>query len=125
MIKSIKNIIEEINKNDKIKCIILTGNGKAFCAGVDLKSSQDIFKDDFVTGPEFDLVNLFRKTSIPIIAAINGPCITGGFELALACDILICSEEAFFQDTHSKWGILFYKKKGLCLLGESHKNFLD
>ncbi len=88
------------------RVIILTGAGKAFCAGFDLKElgSQDAAS----TADEAD--NVVARAMLdfngPIIGAINGHCITGGFEMALACDILIASEHARFADTHARVGML-------------------
>jgi enoyl-CoA hydratase len=56
-------------------------------------------------GPENSMWQL-RQTKVPVIAAVAGPCITGGMELALNCDIIIASPSAFFQDTHARYGIV-------------------
>ncbi len=89
--------------DDGVKVIVLTGNGKAFCAGVDLKelsNSPDILNDDR------EFLNVFLHRKKPLIGAINGFCMTGGLELALACDFLYASENAVFADTHTKVGLL-------------------
>lgn len=89
-----------------IRVIILTGAGKAFCAGFDLKELGS--SDATNTAEEADNVVARAMASFdgPIIGAINGHCITGGFEMALACDILIASENARFADTHARVGML-------------------
>ncbi|NJR42375.1 MAG: enoyl-CoA hydratase/isomerase family protein [Akkermansiaceae bacterium] len=56
-------------------------------------------------GPQNSLWQL-RHCKFPVIAAVAGPCITGGFELALNCDFIIASRSAFFQDTHARYGIV-------------------
>jgi enoyl-CoA hydratase len=98
------NYLEEISNNDAIKAAILTGNGKSFCAGLDLTviESENLF-DPRNDGK--DLPDLFENCKKPIIGAINGHAITGGFEIALNCDFLIASENASFADTHAKVGI--------------------
>lgn len=116
--------------------IVLTGAGRAFCAGLDLKELASQPADDTaraVSGT--DLVAAMEQCGKPIIGAINGFAITGGFELALACDILVASTEAKFADTHARVGIMpgwglsqklsrligIYRAKELSLTG----NFLD
>jgi enoyl-CoA hydratase/carnithine racemase len=89
-----------------IRVMILTGNGKAFCAGFDLKelgSGQTENTAEEVNNAVADAMAAFDG---PIIGAINGHCITGGFEMALACDVLIASENARFADTHARVGML-------------------
>jgi enoyl-CoA hydratase len=89
--------------------VILTGAGRAFSAGLDLKelggetsSSPDV-TEAVATG---DLIETMSRCDRPIIGAINGVAVTGGFELALACDVLIASTEARFADTHARVGIM-------------------
>jgi len=98
------NSLEKISEDDSIKAAILTGNGKSFCAGLDLSviESENLF-DPRNDGQ--DLPDLFENCKKPIIGAINGHAITGGFEIALNCDFLIASENACFADTHAKVGI--------------------
>jgi enoyl-CoA hydratase len=89
-----------------VRVIILTGAGKAFCAGFDLK---ELGASDAVTAAEEAdnvIARAMKAFDGPIIGAINGHCITGGFEMALACDMLIASENARFADTHARVGML-------------------
>ena len=98
------NCIDEAATNDDIKVAILTGNGKSFCSGIDLAViTTDNLRDPRGDGKDFlDVIGACKK---PIIGAINGHAITGGFEIALNCDFLIASERAIFIDSHSKLGI--------------------
>ena len=90
-----------------IGVVILTGAGRAFSAGVDLKELggerptglMDEKSDD-------DIVGAMAATPQPIIGAVNGVAVTGGFEISLACDLLIASRAARFADTHARVGIL-------------------
>jgi enoyl-CoA hydratase len=91
-----------------VDVVILTGSDPAFCAGLDLR---ELGKDasNLVGGADDAAVSPFAalwKMSKPVIGAINGPCVTGGFELALACDFLIASERAAFADTHARVGVM-------------------
>lgn len=80
---------------------MITGAGRAFCSGLDLK----VF-----TAPDADrstvsaLIHRFGRITKPLIGAVNGPAVTGGFELALGCDFLIGSHHAMFADTHATIG---------------------
>ncbi len=98
------NHIEEVTNNDSIRVAVLTGNGKSFCSGVDLEAvkTENLFDP---RGDGTDLPDLFAACDKPIIAAVNGNAITGGFEMALNCDFMIASEKAAFADTHVKVGI--------------------
>jgi enoyl-CoA hydratase len=95
--------------DDETGVIILTGAGRAFCAGLDLKelggerSTTAGIGDAVATG---DLIDTIVACDRPVIGAINGVAVTGGFELALACDVLIASSEARFADTHARVGIM-------------------
>ncbi|MDY6852009.1 MAG: enoyl-CoA hydratase [Thermodesulfobacteriota bacterium] len=105
---SLNQTFEELNGDPETKAVILTGAGRAFCAGVDLKelSGAASFGDAEEGLPGEKMAQLLDQFDRPIIGAINGVAITGGFELALACDILIASSEARFADTHGRVGLL-------------------
>lgn len=103
---AIADTFEKLEADPAVRVVILTGAGKAFCAGLDLKElgqGRDTVQGSVETK---DPVSSIARFSGPIIGAINGVAITGGFELALACDVLICSSEARFADTHGRVGIL-------------------
>ena len=98
------NYLDEVSNNDKIRVAVITGNGKSFCAGLDLS----VIKTENLFDPRSDgkdLQDVFKNCEKPIIGAINGHAITGGFEIALNCDFLMASERASFADTHAKVGI--------------------
>ncbi|MGH7802818.1 MAG: enoyl-CoA hydratase [Candidatus Binatia bacterium] len=91
----------------EVGIVILTGAGRAFSAGVDLKELggerptglMDEKSDD-------DIVGAMTATPQPILGAVNGVAVTGGFEIALACDLLFAARVARFADTHARVGIL-------------------
>tara|TARA_R110002049_G_scaffold12576_8_gene56174 strand:- start:7127 stop:7897 length:771 start_codon:yes stop_codon:yes gene_type:complete len=89
-----------------IRVVILTGNGKAFCAGFDLKELGSSTAQNSAEEADNVVARAMEAFDGPIIGAINGHCITGGFEMALACDMLIAAESARFADTHARVGML-------------------
>jgi len=136
---ALQTAIGEMDADPEVKVIVLTGAGdRAFTAGLDLK---ELSTDPLgmgaanATDPVQNPARAVLSCTKPIIGAINGVAITGGFEVALACDVLICSTNARFADTHARvgitpgWGLSQklsrcigpYRAKELSLTG----NFLD
>ncbi len=128
-----------LDADDEVSVVILTGAGtRAFTAGLDLKelgSEPGAMGAANAEGADENPVKAIELCRKPVIGAINGVAITGGFEVALACDVLIASENARFADTHARVGIMpgwglsqklsrligLYRAKELSLTG----NFLD
>ena len=98
--------IKELQTNDEVRVLVLTGSGRAFCAGLDLKELGGGKSDNAEAVSDTNLIKAFRDLGKPVIGAINGFAITGGFELALMCDFMIASEQAKFADTHCRVGIV-------------------
>lgn len=103
----------EFDEDDDARVAVITGAGnQAFCAGADLKTytlafaqtSAPEFRKKYTNGPGFGGITRNLDIDKPIIAAVNGFAISGGFELALACDIRFCSENAEFALQDAKWG---------------------
>jgi enoyl-CoA hydratase len=103
---AIAETFEALEADSDVRVVILTGAGKAFCAGLDLKELGSDTGGINATIGDKDPVTSIGRFSGPVIGAINGVAITGGFELAIACDVLVCSETARFADTHARVGIL-------------------
>ena len=99
-------VFEECQRDESIRVVIVTGNGKAFCAGFDLKELSDPNAGSADQTSDNTIARAMEAFDGPIIGAINGHAVTGGFELALACDVIIASEHARFADTHARVGIL-------------------
>ena len=91
-----------------VRVLVLTGAGPAFCAGLDLKELGAGASGNVLELENLDLnpVAALARFPGPVIGAINGVAITGGFELALACDVLIASDKARFADTHARVGVI-------------------
>ena len=99
-------VFGDICADASIRVVILTGAGAAFCAGFDLKELGSGNSENAAEEVGNELAEAMEAFDGPIIGAINGHAVTGGFEMALACDVLIASENARFADTHARVGIL-------------------
>jgi len=104
--EAIPATIAQLDADPAVRAIILTGTDPAFCAGLDLKAmggsrpAAPIDAKGPLSRPPFG------SRTTPLIGAVNGPAITGGFELALNCDFLIASPNARFADTHARVGVM-------------------
>ena len=132
----LQNELDACEKNPEVRAIVLTGSGKAFCAGQDLKE---------VTSPELNpgfkkileehynpIISRIRNIEKPIIGAINGVAAGAGANIALACDVVVASENASFIQAFSKIGLVpdsagtfflprligFQKASALMMLGD-------
>ena len=109
MAMDLQSKLEICKDNDKIRCIILTGHGKAFCAGQDLKEAID------PDGPEIEnivnehynpIIKQIREIEKPVLAAVNGVAAGAGANLALACDLVVATKSASFIQAFSKIGLI-------------------
>jgi enoyl-CoA hydratase len=103
---AIATTFRRLQTEGAVRVVVLTGAGRAFCAGWDLKELSSGDATDTREAAASDMQDAIAAFEGPIIGAVNGHAITGGFELALACDLLIASTEARFADTHARVGIL-------------------
>jgi enoyl-CoA hydratase len=102
---ALRSTMADMDGREDVSVIVLTGTDPAFCAGVDLKEISSSPRQ-FVPGTSAEPGRPWARTVKPVIGAINGAAITGGFEVALQCDFLVASERAAFADTHARVGIL-------------------
>ena len=108
----LQRVLASLESDPEVDVLILTGAGeRAFSAGLDLKElsgqTEGSAKDDARVAEHGEsLVQRIESFPRPVIGAINGFAITGGFELALACDVLIGSTNARFADTHARVGVM-------------------
>jgi enoyl-CoA hydratase len=92
--------VDAIGACQDAAAIVLTGTDPAFCAGLDLR---ELGVEHLSELPQF--IAAAATSRVPIVAAVNGPAVTGGLELALACDFIVASDRARFADTHLRVGV--------------------
>lgn len=109
MAMEVQQTLDEYNSNPDIRCVVITGAGKAFCAGQDLKEVTDpngprlthIVRDHY--NP---IIEKIRNLDKPVVAAVNGVAAGAGANIALACDVVIARESASFIQAFSKIGLI-------------------
>jgi enoyl-CoA hydratase len=101
--RALSEQLRRFGEDDAIRVAILTGSDPAFCAGLDLK---DFSAAGSPRAEVAALIDSIPQLGKPVIAAVNGPAITGGLEMAMGCDFIIASDRARFGDTHVKIGAL-------------------
>ncbi|HVE93863.1 MAG TPA: enoyl-CoA hydratase [Acidimicrobiales bacterium] len=108
LLRALPLAMTRADEDDSVRVIVLTGADPAFCAGLDLRelgSTGDNLRGG-ATPSERGLAVPWPSISKPVIGAVNGAAVTGGFELALQCDFLVASERARFGDTHARVGLV-------------------
>ncbi|HEY4612401.1 MAG TPA: enoyl-CoA hydratase-related protein [Bacteroidota bacterium] len=94
LMEELADALEALDKDDEVRCVILTGNEKAFAAGADIKEMADASAVTMYLEDRFARWDRIRKIKKPIIAAVSGFALGGGCELSMTCDIIIASETA-------------------------------
>jgi len=107
-VEGLREVVEYAKKNKSVRVIVLTGEGKAFCAGADIKMFSE--SSHFVARSTIEelgkVLEEMEDLEVPVIAAINGFALGGGCEIAMACDIVIASEKASFGQPEINLGII-------------------
>lgn len=135
MALALQDELKNAAENQEVRCVVLTGEGKAFCAGQDLQEATD------PNGPELSkivtehynpIVEQIRNLEKPVVAAVNGVAAGAGANIALACDVVVATESASFIQAFSKIGLIpdsggtytlprligFQKASALMMLGD-------
>lgn len=138
MHRELREALKEVRTNDDIRCLLITGNGRAFCAGQDLGDravASDVEAPDLGDSVEKNynpLIRAITSLELPVICAVNGVAAGAGSSLALACDIVLAARSASFIQAFCKIGVIpdsgstwilprlvgMARAKGLALLGD-------
>ena len=106
LMQELRDTLKQLDANDAVRVIIITGNEQAFAAGADIKQMADKTAIDMLLIDQFSTWDQIRKTRKPIIAAVSGFALGGGCELAMTCDMIIASESARFGQPEIKIGVM-------------------
>jgi enoyl-CoA hydratase len=103
-------VMQELRDDPEAQVVIITGAGRAFCAGLDLRELGEDAKTErgalVRDGTNVSFISVIEDMNVPVIAAVNGFAVTGGFEMVLACDMIVAAEDAQFADTHARVGVM-------------------
>lgn len=111
IVQGLEHALALAEHDDAVRAVVLTGNGRAFCAGADLKYVRETTAGDEGAVAVFlnsvlSVMSRLEKFPKPVIAAINGMALAGGLELVLCCDLVIAARSARIGDAHANFGLL-------------------
>jgi enoyl-CoA hydratase len=106
LMEELRDTLQLLDKNEKVRVIIVTGNEQAFAAGADIKQMADKTSTEMLLIDQFSTWDQIRKTKKPLIAAVSGFALGGGCELAMTCDMIVASETAKFGQPEIKIGTM-------------------
>jgi enoyl-CoA hydratase len=102
--EALRHHLDALASDASVGCVVLAGAGRSFCAGHDLEAIAGGHRAE--AHFEAATIDALEALPNPTIARIHGHCLTGGLELALGCDLLLCSASAVLGDTHGQWGLV-------------------
>ncbi|WP_124728116.1 enoyl-CoA hydratase-related protein [Staphylospora marina] len=106
LVRELADVMEEMDRDDEIRVIVLTGNEKAFAAGADIQEMAETTPVQFVVKQFFADWERIRRIAKPIIASVSGYALGGGNELAMCCDMIVASETARFGQPEINLGVI-------------------
>jgi enoyl-CoA hydratase len=106
LMAEIRDALKQLDADDAVRVIVISGNEKAFAAGADIKQMANKSAIDMYNIDQFSTWDTIKKTKKPIIAAVSGFALGGGCELAMLCDMIVASETARFGQPEIKLGIM-------------------
>ncbi len=106
LMHELTDALAAFDADEAISAIVITGNARVFAAGADIKEMSEATPVDMLTSGYIDLFDRIRQVSKPIIAAVSGYALGGGFELAMTCDMIVASESAQFGQPEINLGII-------------------
>lgn len=111
VLKGIESALDMATSENGVRAVVITGTGRSFCAGADLKYVQSQTSDGAVGANQFlnavlATMNRLANFPMPVIAAVNGMALAGGLELVLCCDLVIAARSAKLGDAHANYGLL-------------------
>ena len=106
LMQDVKNALIQLDADNEVRAIIITGNERAFAAGADIKQMSGKGAIDMLKIDQFSTWDQIRKTKKPIIAAVSGLALGGGCELCMVCDMIIASETAKFGQPEINIGVM-------------------
>jgi enoyl-CoA hydratase len=108
LINALSDALRQAADDDGVRAVVITGTGeKAFCAGMDLRAFSEARESGNADMGSFDALTWFHRGGFakPVVAAVNGPAVAGGFELALSCDLIVAADQARFGLAEVKRGL--------------------
>lgn len=106
LIDELAAVLEEADRDDGVRCIILTGSARAFAAGADIREIAEASAVEMLQGYRFQQWERMRRVTKPIIAAVTGFALGGGNELAMLCDLIVAGESARFGQPEINLGLI-------------------
>jgi enoyl-CoA hydratase len=106
LMEELVGVLEELDRDEAIRCIVLAGSERAFAAGADIGEMADASAIEMYFARRVERWDAIRKLWTPLVAAVSGYCLGGGNELAMACDLVIASETARFGQPETRLGLI-------------------